>query len=117
MRVRRPGPWRGELLSNQPGIFCFPRIKSAPVQKEAAAGAVEWAEPLLCSSHHLQSWKQQFNLPAPQFPYIRYILESINEPKYSHMGKAALGFPSHVKGVKHVMMVNQAEENSFCSLL
>lgn len=33
------------------------------------------------------------------------------------MGKAALGFPSDVKGVKHVMMVNQAEENSFCSLL
>lgn len=32
------------------------------------------------------------------------------------MGKAALGLPSHAKGVKHVMMVNLAEENGFCSL-
>lgn len=29
------------------------------------------------------------------------------------MGKAALGFPSHAKGVKHVMMVNLAGGEQF----
>ena len=34
------------------------------------------------------------------FPRFLCILESTDEPKYSHMGKAALGSPSHAKGVK-----------------
>jgi len=46
MQVWSPGLWRGKQLSDQLGIFSFPRTKSAPAQQEAAIQAPKRASAL-----------------------------------------------------------------------